>query len=101
MRDIATLAKFATVQKEGGRDVELNIEYYNLDMVISVGYRVKSNEGVLFRRWANSILREYIVNGYARNDDRLKQLGNTIKIINRSAYKHLYNAIFKKNRVRS
>ena len=53
---IATVAKFATVQKEGSRQVTRNVEYYNLDMIISVGYRVKSKRGVEFRRWANSVL---------------------------------------------
>ena len=53
---IATVAKFATVQKEGSRQVTRNVEYYNLDMIISVGYRVKSKRGVVFRRWANSVL---------------------------------------------
>ena len=50
--DNSTVANFATVQNEGGRDVERNIEYYNLDMIISVGYRVKSQRGIEFRRWA-------------------------------------------------
>lgn len=51
--DDSTVAKFATVQKEGGRDVEREIEYYNLDVILSVGYRVKSQNGIVFRRWAN------------------------------------------------
>lgn len=53
--DSSTVAKFATVQIEGDREVERNIEYYSLDVIISVGYRVKSKRGVEFRRWANSI----------------------------------------------
>ena len=56
----STVAKFATVQIEGGREVERSIEYYNLDVIISVGYRVKSKRGVEFRRWANSVLKQYI-----------------------------------------
>ncbi len=64
---IATVAKFATVQKEGSRQVTRNVEYYNLDMIISVGYRVKSKRGVEFRRWANSVLKDYLIKGYAIN----------------------------------
>ena len=59
--DNSTVAKFATVQNEGGREVERFIEYYNLDVIISVGYRVKSKRGVEFRKWANSVLRQYIL----------------------------------------
>ena len=61
--DNSTVAKFATVQNEGGREVERLIEYYNLDVIISVGYRVKSKRGVEFRKWANSVLRQYILRG--------------------------------------
>ena len=55
----STVAKIATVQTEGNREVEREIEYYNLDMIISVGYRVKSQRGIEFRRWANRILKEH------------------------------------------
>ena len=58
--DNSTVAKFATVQNESGRRVERDIEYYNLEMIISVGYRVKSQRGIEFRRWANKILKQYI-----------------------------------------
>ena len=71
----STVAKFATVQNEGNRQVERAIEYYNLDVVISVGYRVKSQRGVQFRIWATNILKEYIKKGFAMDDDRLKELG--------------------------
>ena len=64
---IATVAKFATVQTEGTRQVTRNVEYYNLDMIISVGYRVKSKRGVEFRRWANGVLKDYLIKGYAIN----------------------------------
>lgn len=84
LKGISTVAKFATVQSEGNRKVEREIEYYNLDMIISIGYRVKSSEGIKFRRWANSVLKDYIVKGYAQNDDRLKQLNKTINILKRS-----------------
>ena len=66
-----TVAKFATVQKEGDREVERQVEYYNLDVIISVGYRVKSQRGVEFRRWATDVLRRYIVEGRAENEKRL------------------------------
>ena len=68
----ATVANFATVQLEGDRTVKRNIEYYNLDVIISVGYRVKSIRGTQFRIWANSVLKEYIIKGFAMDDDRLK-----------------------------
>lgn len=66
-----TVAKFVTVQKEGNREVGRQVEYYNLDVIISVGYRVKSQRGVEFRRWATDVLRRYIVEGRAENEKRL------------------------------
>ena len=78
--DNSTVANYATVQNEGGRDVERNIEYYNLDMIISVGYRVKSQRGIEFRRWANKVLKDYIIKGYAINDKRLEALQKTVEI---------------------
>ena len=77
----STVAKFATVQKEGNRDVIREIEYYNLDVIISVGYRVKSKRGVEFRRWANKVLKDYLLNGYAVNQKRLEYLQKTVKLI--------------------
>ena len=71
----ATVAKFATVQKEGNRTVERQIDFYNLDVIISVGYRVKSIRGTQFRIWATNILKEYMKKGFALDDDRLKNLG--------------------------
>ncbi len=68
----ATVANFATVQTEGNREVARNIEYYNLDVIISVGYRVKSQQGTQFRIWATQRLREYIIKGFALNDERFK-----------------------------
>lgn len=82
--DSSTVAKFATVQMEGKRDVARNIEYYSLDVIISVGYRVKSKRGVEFRRWANTVLKQYILEGYAVNDNRIKQLGEVIRIMKRT-----------------
>ena len=80
----STVAKFATVQLEGMRQVERLIEYYNLDVIISVGYRVKSKRGVAFRKWANSVLKEYIIKGYAINQQRLNQLNQVLSIMKRS-----------------
>lgn len=60
LKEESTVAKFAIVQIKGEREVERQIEYYNLDVIISVGYRVKSKRGVEFRRWANSVLKQYI-----------------------------------------
>lgn len=70
-----TVAYFATVQNEGDRQVERDICYYNLDVIISVGYRVKSKRGTQFRIWATGILKEYMRKGFALDDERLKNLG--------------------------
>ena len=77
----STVAKFATVQGEGTRKVKRNVEYYNLDMILSVGYRVKSSKGIMFRRWANSILKDYMLKGYAINQKRLEYLEKTVQLI--------------------
>lgn len=79
--DESTVAKFATVQKEGDREVKRDIEYYNLDVIISVGYRVKSKNGITFRKWANKILKDYLIKGYAINQKRLDYLEKTVKLI--------------------
>lgn len=79
--DKATVAKFATVQKEGEREVKREVEYYNLDMILSVGYRVKSDKGILFRKWANNVLKDYMLKGYAVNQKRLEYLEKTVKLI--------------------
>lgn len=79
--DDSTVAKFATVRKEGERNVIRNIDYYNLDMIISVGYCVKSNNGIIFRRWANQVLKDYMLKGYALNQKRLDYLEKTVKLI--------------------
>ena len=71
----STVAKFATVQTEGNRTVSRKIEYYNLDVIISVGYRVKSGRGTQFRIWATQRLREYIIKGFTLDNERLKQAG--------------------------
>ena len=79
--DNSTVAKFATVQTEGNRKVTRDIEYYNLDMIISVGYRVKSQNGIIFRKWASKILKDYMLQGYAVNQKRLEYLEKTVKLI--------------------
>ena len=71
----ATVAKFTTVQPEGSRQVERTLEYYNLDVIISVGYRVKSLRGTQFRQWATKRLNEYIRKGFTMDDERLKNGG--------------------------
>ena len=82
--DESTVANFATVQIEGDREVERTIQYYNLDVIISVGYRVKSKRGVEFRKWANSVLKQYIMQGYAVNHNRIAELGEVIQIMKRT-----------------
>lgn len=81
--DNSTVAKFATVQLEGSREVERQVEYYNLDMIISVGYRVKSTRGVQFRRWATNVLRQYLMQGYVCQQKRLQDLSTTIRVMKR------------------
>ena len=87
----STVAFFATVQNEGGRKIERNIEFYNLDLIISVGYRVNSKRGTQFRIWATNLLKQHLINGYTINEKRLKEqtqklsdLQNTIKILKRT-----------------
>ena len=67
LANVPTVANFAIVQIEGGRMVNRTIEFYNLDMILSVGYRVKSSRGIKFRRWSNDILKQYLLKGYAVN----------------------------------
>ena len=76
--DNSVVAKFATTANDGKT---YNVEYYNLDVIISVGYRVKSENGVIFRRWANKILKDYMLKGYAVNQKRLDYLEKTVKLI--------------------
>ena len=78
--DTSTSEESSVVQIEGTRKVTRHIKIYNLDMIISVGYRVKSKRGILFRRWANKILKEYLIQGYAVNEKRLTSLNKTIDI---------------------
>lgn len=77
----STVANFATVQKEGDRDVERLVEYYNLDVIISVGYRVKSKQGTQFRIWATQRLKDYLVEGVAINEKRMAQKNLEIQVL--------------------
>ena len=79
--DNSVVAKFATTAADGK---VYSVEHYNLDVIISVGYRVKSKRGVEFRKWANSVLRQYILKGYAVNENRIRQLGEVIRIMKRT-----------------
>ena len=94
----STVRKFRTVQKEGSRSVSRNLEYYNLDMILSVGYRIKSKTATQFRKWATSILKDYITKGYALNEKRLKEqqtqistLKNSIALMERSLLNQIEN----------
>jgi hypothetical protein len=78
LQDIPTVANFATVQKEGGRLIERNIEHYNLDVILSVGYRVKSKRGLQFRIWANKVLKDYLLKGYTLNN-RMNRIEDNVK----------------------
>lgn len=99
LEEKATTEKYSVVQKEGNRNVKRSIKFYNLDTIISVGYRVNSKQGVQFRIWATKILKDFLVKGYALNEERLKKqnedlhnLKNTVKILgNILDYKKLTN----------
>lgn len=80
----STVKECLTVQKEGNRQVSRKTNYYNLDVIISVGYRVKSQRGVEFRKWANGVLKDYILKGYAVNNNRINELGKVIRIMKRA-----------------
>uniref|UniRef100_UPI003984EF4B virulence RhuM family protein n=1 Tax=Bibersteinia trehalosi TaxID=47735 RepID=UPI003984EF4B len=71
----STIRKFRIVRQEGSRQVSREIDHYDLDMIISIGYRVKSPQGVAFRRWATARLKDYLVKGYALNERRLQERG--------------------------
>lgn len=77
LKKSSTVANFATVQNEGGRTIERQIEYFNLDVIISVGYRVKSKQGTQFRIWATNVLRDYLLKGYALNQ-RMNRIENNM-----------------------
>ena len=75
LEEDATIRKSLIVQKEGNREVSREVLFYNLDVIISVGYRVKSPQGTQFRIWATQRLKEYLIKGFTMNDERLKEMG--------------------------
>lgn len=81
--DISTTEESSVVQNEGNRKVTRKVKIYNLDMVISVGYRIKSQRGIIFRKWANKVLKEYLIQGYSINNKRLEKLNKVIDIQNK------------------
>jgi hypothetical protein len=92
---MSTVAKFATVQNEGSRLVERQVEHYNLDVIISVGYRVKSKQGTQFRIWATRVLKDYLLKGYAINnrmnrlEDNFESLKSKVNQIDLQINTHL------------
>ena len=84
LREGSTCAKITQVQKEGNRDITRNIKYYNLDVIIAVGYRVNSKRGTEFRIWANKVVKEYLIKGYSINERRLKQQNAQLKELQQS-----------------
>ncbi len=84
LRKGATVRKFRTVQIEGSRSVERDVEHYNLDMIISLGYRIKSKTATKFRIWATNVLKKYTLNGIAINQKRLDELNLMLEIVSRS-----------------
>ncbi len=102
LQKVSTVAKFATVQEEGNRDISRNIQFYNLDVIISLGYRVKSKRGTQFRQWATKRLKDYLVQGYAINEKRLEQkqqeirhLKDGIRILSRAVEDKIESSDFK------
>lgn len=91
----STIRNFRIVRQEGKRQVTRNIEHYNLDVIISVGYRVKSKEGTKFRIWANKILKEYLLKGYALDQKRLKQHLNQLQELQKTI--NLFHSAESKN----
>jgi hypothetical protein len=82
LEKFSTTEKCSVVQNEGGRNVKRNLNIYNLDIIISVGYRVKSLRGTQFRIWATKVLKDYLINGFAVNQKRLEELKKSVKLIN-------------------
>lgn len=76
LQELATIRKNRIVQTEGKRDVEREVSFYNLEMILSIGYRVRSHRGTQFRQWATERLNEYLVKGFTMDDERLKEMRN-------------------------
>ena len=81
LEEVPTTRKIRAVQKEGNRNVSRNLDFYNLDAIISVGYRVNSYQATQFRIWATQTLKEYMIKGYVLDDERLKQGKTTAEIM--------------------
>jgi hypothetical protein len=81
----ATCRKFRQVQTEGNRQVERSVAHYNLDLIISVGYRINSRQATGFRQWATDLLRRHLLDGYTVNQRRLEQLKKTVRLLEKSA----------------
>ncbi len=92
----STAEKYSVVQKEGNRNVKRQINFYNLDAIISVGYRVNSKRGILFRKWATQLLKEYLIKGYAINQKRLEKQSEQLNEL-KETIKILGNALESKN----
>lgn len=93
LEKLSAVAKFATVQKEGSREIVREVDYYNLDAIISVGYRVNSKEGIRFRKWATQVLKEHLVRGYTIYDKRLSERGihelqQTVELLQKTLVHH-------------
>ncbi|MBE6150819.1 MAG: phosphoribosylaminoimidazolesuccinocarboxamide synthase [Firmicutes bacterium] len=98
LKDEVVVAKFENTTEHGalsGKTQTHKVEYYNLDMILSVGYRVKSNKGIIFRKWANSVLKDYLLKGYAVNKKRLEYLEKTIKLIDIACRSDEENGVLK------
>ena len=87
LEEAATAEESSVVQHEGRRKVRRQIKQYNLDVILSVGYRVNSKRGIAFRQWASRVIREHIIQGYTENQQRLQQLGQTLQIMQRVQHK--------------
>jgi len=96
LEESATTELFSVVQREGNREVKRNIKFYNLDAIISVGYRVNSKRGTQFRQWATQRLKDYLVQGYAINQKRLEELGKVVRLIEQwEIITDQYSSLFK------
>ena len=98
LKDEVVVAKFENTTEHGalsGKTQTHKVEYYNLDMILSVGYRVKSNKGIIFRKWANTVLKDYLLKGYAVNKKRLEYLEKTIKLIDIACRNDEENGVLK------
>ena len=95
----ATVRKFRTVQQEGSRSISRERDHYNLDMVISIGYRVNSKRGTQFRVWANSVLKEYLIKGYVVNEQKLKEQAEQFNSLKQTV--HLLGNVLKNKELTS